>query len=49
MEGQPAPAIYLTGRSDLGHVSQGKLVTVDNFQELFAGILNSKDLEGLRS
>jgi cytochrome c peroxidase len=42
------PAIYLTTRPDLGDVSQGKLVTVENFQELFAGILNSKDLEGLR-
>src|SRR5207302_2745913 len=27
---------------------QGKMVTVENFQELFNGILNSKDLEGLR-
>jgi cytochrome c peroxidase len=42
------PAMYLTTRPDLGDVSQGKLVTVDNFQELFAGILNAKDLEGLR-
>jgi cytochrome c peroxidase len=42
------PAIYLTTRKDLGDVSQGKLVTVDNFQQLFAGILNTKDLEGLR-
>ena len=42
------PAIYLTTRSDLGDVSQGKVVTVDNFQELFSGILNAKDLEGLR-
>ena len=42
------PAIYLTSRSDLGDVSQGKVVTVDNFQEIFAGILNAKDLEGLR-
>jgi cytochrome c peroxidase len=42
------PAMFLTSRSDLGDVSQGKLVTVDNFQELFAGILNSKDLEGMR-
>ena len=42
------PALYLTSRSDLGDVSQGKLVTVENFQELFAGILNSKDLEGMR-
>jgi cytochrome c peroxidase len=42
------PAIYLTTRPDLGDVSQGKMVTVENFQELFNGILNAKDLEGLR-
>ena len=42
------PAIYLTTRLDLGDVSQGKVVTVENFQEIFAGILNAKDLEGLR-
>ena len=42
------PALYLTTRMDLGDVSQGKVVTEDNFQELFAGILNAKDLEGLR-
>ncbi len=42
------PAMFLTTRKDLGDVSQGKVVTIDNFQELFAGILNSKDLEGLR-
>ena len=44
----PLPAIYLTSRSDLGDVSQGKVVTVENFQEIFGGILNAKDLEGLR-
>ncbi len=42
------PAIYLTTRPDLGDVSQGKLVTSDNFHELFNGILNPKQLEGLR-
>jgi cytochrome c peroxidase len=42
------PAIFLTTRPDLGDVSQGKLVTVENFQEIFAGILNAKDLEGMR-
>jgi cytochrome c peroxidase len=42
------PAIYLTTRPDLGDVSQGKVVTVDNFQEIFRGILNAKDLEGVR-
>src|SRR3989454_402298 len=43
----PAP-IYLTTRPDLGDVSQGKLVTSANFYELFNGILNPKQLEGLR-
>ncbi len=43
------PALYLTTRPDLGDVSQGKMITVDNFQEMFAGILNAKDLEGMRS
>lgn len=43
----PAP-IYLTTRPDLGDVSQGQLVTTDNYFELFNGILNPKQLEGLR-
>jgi cytochrome c peroxidase len=42
------PPIYLTTRPDLGDVSQGKLVTLDNFEELFNGILNPKQLSGLR-
>jgi cytochrome c peroxidase len=42
------PPIYLTTRPDLGDVSQGKLVTTENFFELFNGILNPKQLEGLR-
>jgi cytochrome c peroxidase len=42
------PPIYLTTRPDLGDVSQGKLVTLDNYYELFNGILNPKQLEGLR-
>jgi cytochrome c peroxidase len=42
------PAIFLTTRPDLGDVSQGKLVTIMNYYELFTGILNPKDLEGLR-
>src|ERR1700680_2916740 len=41
-------AIYLTTRPDLGDVSQGKLVTNQNYYELFRGILNPKQLEGLR-
>jgi cytochrome c peroxidase len=43
----PAP-MFLTTRPDLGDVSQGKLVTIENFFELFNGILNPKQLEGLR-
>ncbi|MDP1784041.1 MAG: hypothetical protein Q8K81_01300 [Sulfuricurvum sp.] len=43
----PAP-IYLTTRPDLGDVSQGKLVTNANYFELFDGILNPKQLEGVR-
>jgi cytochrome c peroxidase len=42
------PAIFLTTRPDLGDVSKGKLVTADNFFELFDGILNPKQIEGLR-
>ncbi len=42
------PAIFLTTRPDLGDVSQGRVVTVQNFQKIFQGILNSKDLEGMR-
>lgn len=42
------PPMYLTTRPDLGDVSQGKLVTIDNYYELFNGILNPKQLEGLR-
>jgi len=43
----PAP-IYLTTRPDLGDVSQGQVVTINNYYELFNGILNPKQLEGLR-
>jgi cytochrome c peroxidase len=42
------PAIFLTTRPDLGDVSQGKVVTLENFQEIFQGILNAKQLEGFR-
>ena len=40
------PAIYLTSRPDLGDVSKGKLVTIDNFYEIFNGILNPKQNRG---
>lgn len=42
------PAVFLTTRKDLGDVSKGQLITANNFYELFNGILNPKQLEGLR-
>ena len=41
-------AIFLVTRPDLGDVSKGELVTLDNFERLFKDILNQKQLEGLR-
>ena len=42
------PAMFLITRPDLGDVSKGQTVTIDNFYELFNGILNPKQLDGLR-
>lgn len=42
------PPIFLTTRTDLGDVSKGKMVTINNYFELFNGLLNPKQLEGLR-
>src|SRR5262249_47420847 len=42
------PAIYLTTRPDLGDVSHGKLVNLTNYYDIFNGILNPKQIEGLR-
>ena len=42
------PPIYLTTRPDLGDVGKGNVVTIDNYYELFNGILNPKQIEGLR-
>jgi len=42
------PPMYLTTRPDLGDVSKGKVITIDNYYELFNGILNPKQIEGLR-
>ena len=42
------PAIFLTTHPELGDVSSGKLVTLDNYYDLFSGLLNPKQLEGLR-
>ena len=43
-----APPIFLTTRPDLGDVSKGKVITLENYYETFNGILNPKQLEGLR-
>ncbi len=45
---EPAPPIFLTTRPDLGDVSKGRIITIDNYYEIFNGILNPKQLEGLR-
>ncbi len=42
------PPIYLTTRSDLGDVSRGKLITINNYYDIFKDILNPKQLDGLR-
>ena len=42
------PAMYLTSRPDLGDVSQGKLISITNFFDMFNGILTPRQLEGLR-
>jgi cytochrome c peroxidase len=42
------PPMFLTTRPDLGDVSKGQLITVNNFYDLFNGILNPKQLDGLR-
>ncbi len=42
------PPIYLTTRTDLGDVSQGQVVAISNYFKLFNGILNPKQLEGVR-
>jgi cytochrome c peroxidase len=43
----PAP-LFLTTHPELGDVSQGRQLTIDNFFEIFDGLLNPKQLEGLR-
>ena len=42
------PPIYLTTRPDLGDVSQGQVIGLSNYFQTFNGILNPKQLEGLR-
>jgi cytochrome c peroxidase len=42
------PPIFLTTHPEKGDVSKGKLVTIENFFELFSEIMNTKQLEGMR-
>ena len=42
------PPMFLSTRPDLGDVTHGELVTTQNFYRLFNGILNPKQLDGLR-
>jgi cytochrome c peroxidase len=42
------PPIYLSSRPDLGDVSQGKLLSIDNYYEIMHGILTPVQMEGLR-
>ena len=42
------PPVYLTTRPDLGDATDGQLITIANHYALFNGVLNPKQLEGLR-
>jgi len=42
------PAIFLTTRPELGDVSQGEVLTTQNYYRLFKDKLNPKQLDGLR-
>jgi cytochrome c peroxidase len=42
------PPLFLTTRPDLGDVTKGKLITLENFEEMFADVMTPFQLEGLR-
>jgi len=42
------PPIFLTSRPDLGDVSQGKLLSIKNYYDIFHGILTPVQMEGMR-
>ncbi|MFO8241136.1 MAG: hypothetical protein R6T90_09090 [Dissulfuribacterales bacterium] len=42
------PPIFISTRPDLGDVSQGKLLSIDNYYEIMHGILTPVQMEGLR-
>ena len=42
------PPIFLSSRPDLGDVSQGKLLSINNYYDIMHGILTPVQMEGLR-
>jgi cytochrome c peroxidase len=42
------PAIFLRNRSELGDVSRGEVVSINNFHRLFSDLLTPVQLDGLR-
>ncbi len=42
------PPVFLTTRPDLGDVSQGKLLSIDNYYEIMHGLITPVQMEGLR-
>jgi cytochrome c peroxidase len=42
------PAMYLQSRPELGDVSRGEVVSINNYYRLFVGILTAVQLDGLR-
>src|SRR6201747_2371195 len=42
------PAIYLTSRPELGDVSRGQVLSINNFRELMGDLLTPVQLDGLR-
>lgn len=42
------PPIFLTTRPDLGDVSRGELLSIDNYYDIMHGILTPVQMEGLR-
>lgn len=42
------PAIFLQNRPELGDVSRGEVLTLDNFHELLNGLLTPVQLDGMR-
>ncbi|HYE37666.1 cytochrome B6 [Methylocaldum sp.] len=42
------PPVFLKTQTDRGDVSRGQLITLSNYRELFDGVINPEQLEGLR-